>query len=94
MFLRKTDPPSIPSPGKSYGYEEANDGSLKPQKMPDRDQSMGPAYYNVDHVSNKINPLAVKRILRKHNVIYTYSVLLEYIILLKSQSSVFMFLFL
>ena len=43
------DPPSIPSPGKSYGYEEANDGSLKPQKMPDRDQSMGPAYYDVDH---------------------------------------------
>ena len=44
------DPPSIPSPGKSYGYEEANDGSLKPQKMPDKDFSMGPAYYNVDHV--------------------------------------------
>ena len=52
IFLRKTDPPSIPSPGKSYGYEEANDGSLKPQKMPDRDISMGPAYYNVDHVSS------------------------------------------
>ncbi|CAB4000427.1 Hypothetical predicted protein [Paramuricea clavata] len=49
IFLRKTDPPSIPSPGKSYGYEEATDGSLKPQLMPDKDFSMGPAYYNVDH---------------------------------------------
>ncbi|XP_046845366.1 sperm-tail PG-rich repeat-containing protein 2-like [Xenia sp. Carnegie-2017] len=49
ILLRKTDPPSIPSPGKSYGYEEATDGSLKPQVMPERDESMGPAYYNVDH---------------------------------------------
>ena len=50
-FQRKADPPSIPSPGKAYGYEEAPDGSLRPQEIPHRDSSMGPAYYNVNHVS-------------------------------------------
>ena len=53
-FQRKADPPSIPSPGKAYGYEEAPDGSLRPQEIPNRDSSMGPAYYNVNHVSLRI----------------------------------------
>lgn len=48
-FQRKPDPPSIPSPGKAYGYEEAPDGSLRPQDIPNHDGSMGPAYYNVNH---------------------------------------------
>ena len=50
-FQRKPDPPSIPSPGKAYGYEEAPDGRLRPQEMPKNDSTMGPAYYNVNHVS-------------------------------------------
>ena len=50
-FQRKADPPSIPSPGKAYGYEEAPDSSLRPQELPNRDSTMGPAYYNVNHVS-------------------------------------------
>lgn len=49
-FQRKPDPPSIPSPGKAYGYEEAPDGRLRPQEMPKNDSTMGPAYYNVNHV--------------------------------------------
>lgn len=48
-FQRKPDPPSIPSPGKAYGYEEAPDGRLRPQEMPKNDSTMGPAYYNVNH---------------------------------------------
>ncbi|EDO38402.1 predicted protein [Nematostella vectensis] len=48
-FKRKPDPPSIPSPGKAYGYEESTDGSLRPQEMPHKDSSMGPAYYQVKH---------------------------------------------
>ena len=39
------DPPSIPSPGKSFGYEEGTDGALLPQAGPDKDSSLGPAYY-------------------------------------------------
>jgi hypothetical protein len=50
-FKRKPDPPSIPSPGKAYGYEEAPDGTLRKQDMPDKDSSLGPAYYDVRNVS-------------------------------------------
>jgi len=44
-WKRKVDPPSIPSPGKSFGYEEGTDGALLPQAGPDKDSSLGPAYY-------------------------------------------------
>ena len=45
-FHRKPEAPSIPSPGKAYGYEENEDGTLKKQDPPNADNSMGPAYYS------------------------------------------------
>ena len=52
-YARQYTAPSIPIPGKSYGYEEKEIGGLVPQACPDRDSTIGPAYYNVKHVSNK-----------------------------------------
>ena len=49
-FYREGTAPSIPVPGQAYGYEEGEDGVLKPQKLPPRDSTMGPAYYSVAHV--------------------------------------------
>ena len=49
-FHRKPDAPSIPTPGQAYGYEECDDGTLKKQDAPDRDVSLGPAFYGVTHV--------------------------------------------
>lgn len=33
-------------PGQAYGYEECEDGTLKKQDPPDKDKSIGPAFYN------------------------------------------------
>ncbi|XP_041363261.1 sperm-tail PG-rich repeat-containing protein 2-like [Gigantopelta aegis] len=44
-FHRKPEAPSIPCPGQSFGYEEREDGTLKKQEPPSRDQSLGPAFY-------------------------------------------------
>lgn len=49
FYSRQKTAPSIPFPGQSYGYEEDNNGQLQPQLLPDRDKTMGPAYYNVPH---------------------------------------------
>merc|ERR1719394_1403330 len=45
-FHRKPGAPSIPSQGQAYGYEECEDGTLKKQDPPNKDQSIGPAFYN------------------------------------------------
>lgn len=51
-WKRKIDPPSIPSPGKSFGYEEGTDGALLPQGGPEKDATLGPAYYKPDQVNS------------------------------------------
>ena len=53
-FHRQQTAPSIPMPGQNYGYEESEDGNLKPQVIPAIDSSMGPAYYNVSYVSVRV----------------------------------------
>lgn len=45
-IFRKKNPPSIQDPKKAYGFEEANNGELIPQAPPERDTSLGPAFYN------------------------------------------------
>lgn len=49
-YARQSTAPSIPIPGKSYGYEETDTGGLVPQAPPDRDSTIGPAFYNIYHV--------------------------------------------
>ena len=51
-YQRKPMAPSIPTPGQAHGFEEADDGTLHKQQGPDRDITRGPAFYNVNHVSN------------------------------------------
>ena len=53
-FTRKPVAPAIPTPGQAYGFEENEDGTLRKQEVPERDSTMGPAYYNVSHVSINI----------------------------------------
>lgn len=48
-YQRQADAPSIPSPGKAYGYEETDEGTLRKQAPPNKDASMGPAYYKPNH---------------------------------------------
>ena len=50
-FHRKPIAPAIPCPGQAYGYEENDDGTLRKQDPPEKDRSIGPAFYKVQHVS-------------------------------------------
>lgn len=44
-FNRKKNAPSIQDPKNAYGFEESQTGELIPQAPPERDASLGPAYY-------------------------------------------------
>lgn len=50
-FHRKPVAPSIPTPGTAYGFEENEDGTLRKQDPPNRDKTLGPAFYSVHAVS-------------------------------------------
>ncbi|XP_060071490.1 sperm-tail PG-rich repeat-containing protein 2-like [Ylistrum balloti] len=52
-FHRKPEAPSIPMSGQAYGYEECDDGTLKKQAPPDRDVSLGPAFYKPSNDETK-----------------------------------------
>ncbi|XP_022087491.1 sperm-tail PG-rich repeat-containing protein 2-like [Acanthaster planci] len=52
-YSRKPQAPSIPTPGQAYGYEEHEDGTLKKQEPPQRDATIGPAYYAPPHINTK-----------------------------------------
>ena len=54
-YYREATAPSIPMPGQNYGYEEDEERVLKPQLLPPRDTTMGPAYYNVTHVRDRVS---------------------------------------
>lgn len=45
-YQRQVDAPSIPSPGQAFGYEETPTGILKKQVPPNKDDTIGPAFYN------------------------------------------------
>ena len=45
-FKPTIDPPSIPSPSLSYGYEYVNQTNIRRQAPPRADKTMGPAYYS------------------------------------------------
>lgn len=49
-YHRLPTAPSIPIPSQNYGYDEDMEGVLRPQKLPTKDSTIGPAYYNVMHV--------------------------------------------
>ena len=62
----KSAPPSIPSPGQAFGYEEGKDGRLQKQNAPKKDSSLGPAFYKIDYVSD----LFYLRFLRTDNPVW------------------------
>ncbi|XP_068088355.1 sperm-tail PG-rich repeat-containing protein 2 isoform X2 [Hyperolius riggenbachi] len=43
--LQKSGAPSIPIPGRAFGFEETTDGTLVKQSPPAMDNTLGPAYY-------------------------------------------------
>ncbi|XP_067944512.1 sperm-tail PG-rich repeat-containing protein 2-like [Watersipora subatra] len=54
VIVRKPEAPSIPTPGQAYGFEENEDGTLRRQDPPERDTSIGPAFYSAEKPHTKV----------------------------------------
>ena len=66
--------PSIPTPGQAYGYEENDDGSLRKQEPPEKDRSIGPAYYKVANVSS-LNLCIIRHLFSGADMAFSQAVL-------------------
>ncbi len=73
---RKKNPPSIQDPKNAYGFEEGPNGDLVPQAPPEKDPSIGPAYYNtvrinwillfIEKIATKLDSLFLIQITSNH----------------------------
>ena len=59
-------------PGQAYGYEECEDGTLKKQDPPDKDKSLGPAFYNPGSVRLSLCRHKGEKVLASINHIIKY----------------------
>jgi len=72
-------------PGQAYGYEECDDGTLKKQDPPDRDVSIGPAFYKPAVVSAFFDILNSNKMSFIGYVTYVNKTMIKFLIYFTSQ---------